>query len=88
MRSGVILGGTKECVTGGPLSTSNWGTRRHSGGVFGNILKFFTFVPGILILSKFFIYQLMHNRFALKRILKFTLTIWRLTATLVVVPHR
>jgi len=35
---------------------------------------FFTIVPcSILILSKFFIYQLMHKRNALKRILKLTL---------------
>jgi len=34
---------------------------------------FFTVVLFILILSKFFIYQLMHKRIALKRILKFTL---------------
>jgi len=34
---------------------------------------FFTVVPCILILSKAFIYQLMHKRIALKRILKFTL---------------
>jgi len=33
----------------------------------------FTVVPCILILSKFFICQLMHKRIALKRILKFTL---------------
>jgi hypothetical protein len=34
---------------------------------------FFTVVPCVLILSKFFIYQLMHKRIALKRMLKFTL---------------
>jgi chromate transport protein ChrA len=33
----------------------------------------FTVVPCILILLKFFIYQLIHKRIALKRILKFTL---------------
>jgi len=40
----------------------------------GKFLKFFfppTFVPCIMILSKFFIYQLMHKRIALKEILKF-----------------
>jgi hypothetical protein len=34
---------------------------------------FFTAVPCILILTKFFIYKLMHKRIALKRILKFAL---------------
>jgi len=33
----------------------------------------FTVAPCILILSTFFIYQLMHKRIALERILKFTL---------------
>ena len=33
----------------------------------------FTVIPYVLILTKFLIYQLMHNRIALKRILKFTL---------------
>ena len=33
----------------------------------------FTVVPCSLILSKLFIYQMMHKRIALKRILKFTL---------------
>ena len=33
----------------------------------------FTIVPVSLLLSKYFIYQLVHNRIALKRILKFTL---------------
>jgi len=36
------------------------------------IMVIFTVIPCILILSKFFIYQLMHKRIALK-ILKFTL---------------
>jgi len=31
------------------------------------ILFFFTVVPFILVLSKSFIYQLMHNRFDLKK---------------------
>ena len=34
---------------------------------------FFTVIPYIFILTKFFIYQLMHKRIALERILKFTL---------------
>jgi len=38
---------------------------------------FTTVVLCILILSKFFIYQLMHKRIALKEILKFTLKMLR-----------
>ena len=41
--------------------------------ILNYILFFYTVVPCILILSKFFIYQLMHKRIALKRILKFAL---------------
>jgi len=37
------------------------------------VFKIFTVIPCILILSKYFIYQLMHKSFGLKVILKFTL---------------
>jgi hypothetical protein len=41
--------------------------------VKNQMLFFFTVIPCILILSEFFIYQLIHKRVALKRILKFAL---------------
>ena len=47
-------------------------TRRQEEVVTKNCHLFFTVVPCILILSKFY-YQLMHKRDALKGVLKFTL---------------
>jgi hypothetical protein len=46
--------------------------QRFSNGLI-TLKVIFTVVPNIMILSEFFIYQLMHKIIVLKRILKFTL---------------
>jgi hypothetical protein len=53
-----------------------------TGGCKDDLSIIFTYIPCILILSKFFIHQLMHKRTVLKTILKFTL---KLTFSLL--PH-